>query len=214
MASVGSIIESIGIIPVAVIHDSIDAEPLAAALRDGGLPCVEVTFRTDAAVASIKAIAREYSDVLVGAGTVLSVNQAKSAVEAGAHFVVAPGFDAEVVDYCMDKGVDVFPGCATATEVTKAYKRGLRVVKFFPCGELGGLSAIKALGAPFAGLRFMPTGGINAQNVAEYLADERVFACGGSWVAPASLMISGDFGEIERRAREASTIARSVRGNN
>lgn len=212
MTGVGERISELGIIPVAVIHDAANAIPLADALIAGGLPCVEVTFRTDAAEDSIRMITESRSEVLVGAGTVLSVDQARRAVDAGAQFVVAPGFDAEVVDYCMGRDVTVCPGCATASEITQAYKRGLRVVKFFPCGELGGLQAIKTLAAPFSGMRFMPTGGINVGNVAEYLADEKIVACGGSWLAPAQLISDGAFEEIEGRVRAAIELVKATRG--
>ena len=210
MTEVEGRMAELGIIPVAVIHDAKDAVPLANALARGGLPCVEVTFRTEAAAEAISAIVDACPDMLVGAGTVLSVEQASSAMEAGARFIVAPGFDAEVVDWCIGQGIDVFPGCATASEVTQAYKRGLRTVKFFPCGELGGLSAINALGAPFGGLRFIPTGGINIENAATYLESDKVLACGGSWVAPAKCVSDGDFDEITHRATQSVRLCKQV----
>jgi 2-dehydro-3-deoxyphosphogluconate aldolase/(4S)-4-hydroxy-2-oxoglutarate aldolase len=212
MSEVEKLLMRYGVIPVAVIERSGDAVPLAGALVEGGLPCVEVTFRTKAAADSIAAISAAVPDVLVGAGTVLSVDQARSAVDAGARFVVAPGCDVELVDWCLDAGVDVFPGCATASEITQAYKRGIRTVKFFPCGQLGGLAAIDALAAPFSNLRFIPTGGINLSNVSGYLASDRVLACGGSWVAPKALISSGDYGEISLRAASVRELARSARG--
>lgn len=200
-----------GIVPVAVIDDSKDAVSLAQALIEGGLPCVEVTFRTSAAAASIKLISDAFPEMLVGAGTVLSVEQAHSALEAGARFIVAPGLDEELVDYCLEQGVPVYPGCATASEITQAYKRGLRVVKFFPCGQLGGLATIKALAAPFVGMRFMPTGGINVDNVGTYLASDKVLACGGSWMLPAQLVREGKFDRITELVREAVSLVSAVR---
>lgn len=211
MAGMDDKLEAFGIIPVAVIDDSKDAAPLAQALIDGGLPCVEVTFRTSAAAASIKLIADAFPEMLVGAGTVLSLDQAKCALEAGARFIVAPGLDEELVDYCLERGVPVYPGCATASEITQAYKRGLRVVKFFPCGQLGGLATIKALSAPFVGMRFMPTGGINVDNVGTYLASDKVLACGGSWILPAQLVREGKFDRITELVREAVSLVNAVR---
>lgn len=211
MSSMDDRLEALGIVPVAVIEDSKDAVPLAQALMDGGLPCVEVTFRTAAAAASIKLISDAFPEMLVGAGTVLSVEQARRALEAGARFIVAPGFDAELVDFCIEQNVPVYPGCATATEVTQAYKRGLRVVKFFPCDTLGGLAAIKALAAPFAGMRFMPSGGISADNVSAYLTCDRVLACGGSWIVPAALVHAGMFDTITESVREAVSLVETTK---
>jgi 2-dehydro-3-deoxyphosphogluconate aldolase/(4S)-4-hydroxy-2-oxoglutarate aldolase len=204
--------QELGVIPVAVIDDSSNALQLADALAAGGLPCVEVTFRTAAAESSIKAISQNRPDILVGAGTVITVEQAEKAIGAGARFVVAPGFDPEVVDYCLSQGVEVFPGCATASEITQAYRRGLRVVKFFPCGQLGGLATIKALSGPFGGMKFIPTGGINMNNLQEYLNSPLVLACGGSWLANAKLINDGCFDEILQNARNASEAVRLSRG--
>lgn len=211
MAGMDDKLGAFGIVPVAVIDDSKDAVSLAQALIEGGLPCVEVTFRTSAAAASIKLISDAFPEMLVGAGTVLSVEQAHSALEAGARFIVAPGFDEELVDYCLEQGVPVYPGCATASEITQAYKRGLRVVKFFPCGQLGGLATIKALAAPFVGMRFMPTGGINVDNVGTYLASDKVLACGGSWMLPAQLVREGKFDRITELVREAVSLVSAAR---
>ena len=211
MASMDDRLEAFGIVPVAVIDDSKDAVSLAQALIDGGLPCVEVTFRTSAAAASIKLISDAFPEMLVGAGTVLSVEQARRALEAGARFVVAPGLDEELVDFCLEHDVPVYPGCATASEITQAYKRGLRVVKFFPCGQLGGLATIKALAAPFVGMRFIPTGGISVDNVGTYLASDKVLACGGSWMLPAQLVREGKFDRITELVREAVSLVSAVR---
>lgn len=205
-------IRELGVIPVVVLNDAEKAVPLARALSNGGLPCAEVTFRTAAAEEAIRLIAESFPDMLVGAGTVLSVDQAERAVSAGARFVVSPGFDAELVDYCVAEGVPVFPGCATPTEIMSAVKKGLRLVKLFPAQQLGGVSAVKALGAPFPGLSFIPTGGVSAENLSDYLACDRVAACGGSWMVKASLIDEGDFASIEEQTREACALAKSARG--
>ena len=154
--------EKLGVVPVVVLEDAKDAVPLATALVDGGLPCAEVTFRTEAAEESIRLMMEQFPKMLVGAGTVLTVEQVDAAVQAGAKFIVSPGFDAEIVDYCIKNEIPVFPGCITPSEVAQAVKRGLKVVKFFPAG---GISMIKAMAAPYVGLKFMPTGGINAKNL-------------------------------------------------
>ena len=163
-------IQKIGIVPVVVLDDAKDAAPLAKALCEGGLPCAEVTFRTAAAEESIRLMAEKFPEMLVGAGTVLTTEQVDAAVKAGAKFIVSPGFDPEIVDYCLKKGIPVYPGCVSPSEVAQAVKRGLKVVKFFPAEPAGGLPMIKAMAAPYAGLKFMPTGGINAKNLEEYLS--------------------------------------------
>lgn len=205
-------IRELGIIPVVVLSDADRAVPLAKALIDGGLPCAEVTFRTVAAEESIRRIVEAFPAMLVGAGTVLTTEQADRALRAGARFIVSPGFDAELVDYCLARDVPVFPGCATPTEIMSAVKRGLGVVKLFPAQQLGGVSAVKALGAPFPGLSFIPTGGVDAKNLSEYLANGKVAACGGSWMVKSSLIDEGDFASIEEQTREACALVKSVRG--
>lgn len=169
MSTMNEKIAEFGVVPVVVLEDVKDAKPLADALVKGGLPCAEITFRTDAAEESIRIMTREYPDMLVGAGTVLTVEQVDKAVNAGAKFIVSPGFDAEIVDYCMEKGIPVFPGCITPSEVAQAVKRGLRVLKFFPAEQFGGVNTIKALAAPYMTIKFMPTGGVNAGNLKDYL---------------------------------------------
>lgn len=159
MSTMNEKIAEFGVVPVVVLEDAKDAKPLADALVKGGLPCAEVTFRTDAAEESIRIMTREYPDMLVGAGTVLTVEQADKAVNAGAKFIVSPGFDEKIVDHCMENGIPVFPGCITPSEVAQAVKRGLRVVKFFPAEQFGGVNTIKALAAPYTTIKFMPTGG-------------------------------------------------------
>ena len=160
----------LGVVPVVVLDEVKDAVPLAKALVEGGLPCAEVTFRTEAAAESIKVMTQAYPEMLVGAGTVLTTEQVDEAVAAGAKFIVSPGFDPEVVDYCLAKNIPILPGCVTPSEVAQAVKRGLKVVKFFPAEQAGGLAMIKAMAAPYHQLKFMPTGGINPNNLKEYLA--------------------------------------------
>ena len=169
--------EKLGVVPVVVLEDAKDAVPLATALVEGGLPCAEVTFRTEAAEESIRLMTEQFPEMLVGAGTVLTVEQVDAAVRAGAKFIVSPGFDAEIVDYCLKNEIPVFPGCISPSEVAQAVKRGLKVVKFFPAEPAGGISMIKAMAAPYTGLKFMPTGGINAKNLGEYLSCDKIFCC-------------------------------------
>ncbi len=199
------------IVPVVVLEDAKDAKPLAKALVNGGLPCAEVTFRTAAAAESIKIMTTEYPDMLVGAGTVLTTAQVDLAVESGAKFIVSPGFDPEIVDYCLSKDIPVFPGCVTPSEVAQAVKRGLKVVKFFPAGQFGGVATIKALAAPYVGLKFMPTGGVNAKNLEEYLNCSSIIACGGSWMVKGDMIKAGEFDKIETMTKEAVTLAKSIR---
>lgn len=195
------------VVPVVVLDDAKDAVPLAKALCEGGIPCAEVTFRTAAAKDSIKAMVEAYPDMLVGAGTVLKTEQVDSAVEAGAKFIVSPGFDPEIVDYCLEKGIPVFPGCITPSEVAQAVKRGLKVVKFFPAEQFGGIATIKALSAPYVGLKFMPTGGISAKNLKEYLACKPIVACGGSWMVKKDMIQAGEFDKIRELTAEAVALA-------
>ena len=203
--------QKLGVVPVVVLEDKKDAIPLAKALSEGGLPCAEVTFRTDAAAESIRLISETYPDMLVGAGTVLTTEQVDLAVKSGAKFIVSPGFDPEIVDYCIEKNIPVFPGCSTATEVAQAVKRGLKVVKFFPAETSGGIKAIKALAAPYAGTRFMPTGGINAGNLADYLCNDCIIACGGSWMVKGSMVEDGEFDRIEQMTKEAVELVNKIR---
>ena len=200
-----------GIVPVVVLNKVSDAEPLAAALVAGGLPCAEVTFRTDAAEESIRAIAKKFPDMFVGAGTVLSVEQVDRAIGAGAKFIVSPGLNPKVVEYCIKKGYPVCPGIMTPTELEVALGFGLDVVKFFPAENAGGLKMIKAMSAPYTMMKFMPTGGINATNVRDYLTCDKILACGGSWMVKGDLINAGKFDEIERLTREASAIVKEIR---
>ena len=205
-------IKEIGIVPVIVLEAAKDAAPLAKALVEGGLPCAEVTFRTPCAEEAIRIMSSEYPGLLAGAGTVLTTEQADRAVEAGAKFIVSPGFNPEVVDYCLEKNIFVLPGCVTPSEAALAVKRGIRIVKFFPAEQFGGLATLKALAAPYTGLQFMPTGGIDPKNVREYLSYDRIVACGGSWMVKGDLIKAGDFERITELIKEAAAIVREVRG--
>lgn len=211
MSNITEKIKEFGIVPVVVLNDAGDALPLADALIRGGLPCAEITFRTDAAEESIRRIAQKYPDMLIGAGTVLTTEQVDRAAAAGAVFIVSPGFAPEVVDYCLERDIPVFPGCITPSEVAQAVKRGLKTVKFFPAEQFGGVATIKALAAPYAGLNFMPTGGVGPKNLADYLTCRSVIACGGSWMVKGDLVKSGQFDEIEELTREAVEMAAKIR---
>ncbi len=191
------------IVPVVVIDDAKDAVPTAKALLAGGVDVMEITFRTAAAPDAIKAVAEQCPEMLVGAGTVITLDQCKKAVELGAKFIVSPGFDAEVVAWCVENGVAVTPGCVTPTEIMAAMKLGIRVVKFFPANVYGGLSAMKALSAPFGGIKFIPTGGVSGENVGEYLSQPYVHAVGGSWVCAKSDIAAGNFEKITELCRAA-----------
>ena len=205
-------IYDIGIVPVIAIDDADKAVPLAKALVKGGLPAAEVTFRTAAAEEAIKRIVAEVPEMLVGAGTVLTKEQADRAIAAGVKFIVSPGLNPKVVKYCVDKGIPVTPGCSNPSDVEVAIELGLEVVKFFPAEPAGGLKMIKAMAAPYTGLKFMPTGGINATNVKEYLAYDKILACGGSWMVKGSLVEAGEFDKIEAMTKEAVEIVKEVRG--
>lgn len=212
MNEVLEIIHELGIVPVIVLNDAKDAAPLAKALCNGGLPCAEVTFRTDAAEESIRIMTGQFPEMLVGAGTVLTKEQVDRAVSAGAKFIVSPGLNPEVVRYCVEKGILITPGCANPSDVEQALAYGLDVVKFFPAEPAGGLKMIKAMAAPYVGVKFMPTGGINQNNVREYLAYDRILACGGSWMVKGELVDAGEFDKIEELTREAVEIVKESRG--
>lgn len=191
-----------GIVPVIAIDDAEKAVPLARALTAGGLPAAEVTFRTAAGEEAIRRIARECPEVLVGAGTVLNLEQCDRALAAGARFIVSPGYNETLVNYCVEKGVPVLPGCANASDMTRAVNAGLKLVKFFPAEQSGGVSFLKAL-APVFPLDFMPTGGVNTKNLMDYLSFDRVAACGGTWMVKKDLISGGQWDEITRISREA-----------
>lgn len=205
-------IAALGVVPVVVLNDAKDAEPLAKALVEGGLPVAEVTFRTEAAEESIKKMSAAYPDMLVGAGTVLTIEQVDRAVGAGAKFIVSPGFDPEIVDYCIEKDIPVFPGIITPSELAQAVKRGLKVVKFFPAEQFGGVSTIKALSAPYTTVKFMPTGGISAKNLADYLTNPKIIACGGSWMVKGDMVAAGEFDKIKEMTAEAVNLVKEIRG--
>ncbi|RLC38976.1 MAG: keto-hydroxyglutarate-aldolase/keto-deoxy-phosphogluconate aldolase [Candidatus Nealsonbacteria bacterium] len=196
-------IGELGIVPVVKIEKAEDALPLGKALIDGDLPIAEITFRTSAAEESIKSLTKELPNLLVGAGTVLTVEQAKKAVSAGAKFIVSPGFNPKVVDYCIENSIPVTPGINNPTQIELALEKGLEVVKFFPAEASGGLSLLKSMSAPFSGIKFIPTGGINQNNLCSYLSYNKVHACGGSWMVKPELISSGNFAEITRLTKEA-----------
>lgn len=199
------------VVPVVVLDDADDAAPLAEALIKGGLPCAEVTFRTEAAEESIRIMNKKYPDMLVGAGTVLTTEQVDRAVAAGAKFIVSPGFDPEIVDYCLEKKIPVFPGCISPSEVVQAVKRGLKVVKFFPAEQAGGLAMLKAMAAPYTMLKFMPTGGINTKNLKEYLGFSKILCCGGSWMVKGDMIKNKEFDKITEMTKEAVELAAAAR---
>ena len=194
------------LIPVVVIPNAEQALPLAEALLEGGLACAEITFRTEAAEAAIRKIEDNVPEMLLGAGTVITREQAERAIGAGARFIVSPGFSPEVADYCREAGTAYYPGVATPTEVQMALQRGLTDLKFFPAEAAGGIKLLKAIAAPFPQVRFIPTGGINASNLLDYLALPQVLACGGSWMVKKQLIAEGRFEEITRLVAEAMRL--------
>ena len=196
-----------GVVPVVVLEKAEDAVPTAKAMLAGGIDVMEITFRTSAAAASIKEVADKCPDMLVGAGTVVNLDQAKEAVACGAKFIVSPGFDQETVCWCIDNGITVIPGCLTPTEIMAAMKLGLTVLKFFPSNVYGGLKAMKALSGPFGSVKFMPTGGVNGENVAEYLAAPFIHAVGGSWVCPKADIAAHNWEKITGLCKEARKAA-------
>ena len=193
----------IGIVPVIALDRAEDASALAGALCRGGLTCAEITFRTDAAEESIRIMHRDYPDMIIGAGTVLTPEQADRAVAAGASFIVSPGLNPTVVKHCTEKGYAIVPGCATPSDIECAMSLGLDTVKFFPAEAAGGIAMIKAMSAPYSKVKFMPTGGISQANLNDYLSFGKVFCCGGSWMAAKNLINEGKFDEIERITRDA-----------
>jgi 2-dehydro-3-deoxyphosphogluconate aldolase/(4S)-4-hydroxy-2-oxoglutarate aldolase len=203
--------QELGIVPVVVLDNAKDAEPLAKALCEGGLPCAEVTFRTDAAEESIRIMAQKFPHMLVGAGTVLTIDQVDRAVAAGAKFIVSPGLNPKVVKYCVEKNIPITPGVQTPSEIEQALEFGLDVVKFFPAEPAGGLKMIKALAGPYVNLKFIPTGGISTKNAPEYLAYDKILAVGGSWVASKDLINAGKFDEIEKITKESVAMVKAAR---
>ena len=200
------IVEATKIVPVVKIDRLEDTLPLCQALIDGGLPIAEITFRTDAAESAIKLASQTFPDMLVGAGTIVNVEQAKRAHEAGATFLVSPGFSRSVTEYAVANNLPIFPGCSTPTDLMAAMEYNLPVAKFFPAKQFGGLATIKAFAAAFPSMRFMPTGGVDTNNINEYLAFPKIIACGGSWMVSSSLVDAGDFAEIKRLTKEAIAV--------
>ena len=196
------------VVPVVVLDKVEDAIPTAKAMAAGGVDTMEITFRTACAPACIKAVAENCTDVLVGAGTIVNVEQAKLAVEMGAKFIVSPGFSDEVVGWCVENGIPVAPGCVTPTEIMGALKHGLTMVKFFPANVYGGLNAMKNLSAPFVGLKFLPTGGVNATNIKEYVDAPFIHAVGGSWVCPKADIAAHNWEKITNLCLEARKAAK------
>jgi 2-dehydro-3-deoxyphosphogluconate aldolase / (4S)-4-hydroxy-2-oxoglutarate aldolase len=200
-------IGSLKLVPVIKIDDAADAVPLGSALLEGGLPVAEVTFRTSAAEAAIRAMTRSLPGLLVGAGTVLKIEQIERAVDAGAKFIVSPGFNPKVVGYCVDHGIPVTPGINNPTGIEMGLEMGLEVLKFFPAEASGGLALLKAMAAPYGEISFIPTGGIDASNLKTYLGFNRVLACGGSWMVKSDLIASGDFAAIAKLCADAAALA-------
>jgi len=203
----------VGIVPVVSLPKLEHAAPLAEALLEGGLPCAEITFRTAAAAEAIAQISAKFPELFLGAGTVLTTEQATDAINAGARFIVSPGANPMVVDYCLSKGVTIFPGVCTPTEIEMALSKGVDVLKFFPAEPMGGVKFLQAICAPYRNVRFIPTGGIDAKNIGQYLALPQVVACGGSWMVKPELFEAGDFAKVKQLAGEAVALVRELRGN-
>lgn len=203
MKDIMDIVYGTGLVPVIALNDSTKAADLAKALCAGGIPVAEVTFRTDSALQIMKEMTQNVPETIVGAGTVHNVEQAQSAIDAGAKFIVTPGFAPAVVKWCIDNNIPVFPGCSSASDIESAIEFGLKTVKFFPAESSGGVKAIKALSGPYHDIKFMPTGGINENNVGDYLSLDNVVACGGSWMVPQDLIEKGDFAQITALCKEA-----------
>jgi 2-dehydro-3-deoxyphosphogluconate aldolase/(4S)-4-hydroxy-2-oxoglutarate aldolase len=204
-------ISETGVVPVVKIDDEKDALSLAKALIDGGLPCAEITFRTHAAKGAIEKISKAYPDFFIGAGTILTPQQADDAMAAGATFLVSPGLNPEVVKYCQEKGYPIIPGVCTPSEVETALSLGLTYLKFFPAEAAGGVKMIKALAAPYTMVKFMPTGGVGVANLKSYLDLKAVYACGGSWMVPSDMINSGKFDEITKLTKEAVELLKEIR---
>lgn len=211
LVNVPARLRQLGVIPVVSLERVESAIPLAEALLSGGLPCAEITFRTAAAEAAIRAVSKAFPEILLGAGTVLTEAQIERAVAAGAKFIVSPGFSASVVNFCQERHIPVFPGVCTPTDIQLALEAGLNMLKFFPADAFGGLKTLKALSAPFPSVEFIPTGGITAANLEEYLGFKKVLACGGSWMVKNELINDGNFAEIKRLTEEAVAIKRKAR---
>jgi 2-dehydro-3-deoxyphosphogluconate aldolase/(4S)-4-hydroxy-2-oxoglutarate aldolase len=204
-------VQKLGIVPVVSIPKLEQALPMAESLIEGGLPCAEITFRTAAAAESIAQIRARFPEIFLGAGTVLTTEQADTAINAGAQFIVSPGTNPIVVEHCLSKGVTIFPGVCTPTEVEAALAKGADVLKFFPAEPMGGVKFLQAICAPYRQVRFIPTGGIDTKNLGQYLALQQVVACGGSWMVKAELMNEGNFDRIKQLAKEAVELVKELR---
>ena len=209
MSDIISTLEKLKVVPVIKLDSPEQAKPLGQALVNGGLPIAEVTFRTDAAEESIRIMSKEFPEMCVGAGSLTFKEQAEKALAAGAKFFVSAGFSPAVADVADANGIPYFAGCCTPTEIITCLTRGYKIVKFFPAKQYGGLDTIKALAAPFPGLKFMPTGGINAGNIKDYLASDKIIACGGSWMVDSKLVAAGKYDEIEKLVKEAVAVVNS-----
>lgn len=205
-------VEKTGVVPVVVLERVEDAVPMASALVSGGLPAAEVTFRTAAAADCIHAMSEKCPDILVGAGTVLNVEQCKRAVDAGAKFIVSPGYDLGIINYCLENEINLIPGGVTPTEITTLVNLGFDVTKFFPANLYGGLKGIESLAAVFVGHRFMPTGGVNTENLRDFLGSSAIIAAGGTWMVKPALFADGDFSKVESLAAGAAAAVREIRG--
>ena len=212
MAALCDEFRALGIIPVVALEDAGKAVALGEALITGGLPCAEITFRTQEAEEAIRRLSGAYPDLLIGAGTVLQLDQVQAAIDAGAKFIVAPGFDETVIEFCLKQAMPVIPGVVTPTEINMALKMGLHTLKFFPAEALSGVTTLKAIGAVYPHVHFIPTGGINPGNLKTYLGIPQVLACGGSWLVPKQLISSGKFSTIIRLVKEAVSLVSQVRG--
>jgi 2-dehydro-3-deoxyphosphogluconate aldolase/(4S)-4-hydroxy-2-oxoglutarate aldolase len=211
LVNVPARLRQLGVIPVVSLDRVESAVPLAEALLAGGLPCAEITFRTMAAEPAIRAISQSFPEILVGAGTVLNEEQVERAIAAGAKFIVSPGFSDAVVNLCRQRNLPVFPGICTPTDIMMALEAELTILKFFPADAFGGLKTLKALSAPFPNVEFIPTGGVSATNLEDYLSFGKVLACGGSWMVKSELIAAGNFAEIKRLTEEAVAIRRRAR---
>ncbi|MHA1297198.1 MAG: bifunctional 4-hydroxy-2-oxoglutarate aldolase/2-dehydro-3-deoxy-phosphogluconate aldolase [Promethearchaeota archaeon] len=209
--SIFEIMEKYGVVPVAIIEDSRNAIDLGKILLDAGLPILEITFRTRAAEKSIRLISENFPEILLGAGTVLKIDQVSDAIKSGAQFIVTPGFNPKIVDYCLSKEIMIIPGLNSPTFVEWALERGLKVVKFFPAEVSGGISMLKALSGPYPDMSFIPTGGINESNLVSYLKLKNVIACGGSWLVKKDLISSGNFTEIRNRVEHALELVANAK---
>ena len=204
-------ISTMGVVPVVAIENASDAVGLGDALIEGGLPCAEITFRTAAAASAIRTLSNSHPGILVGAGTILTKSDAETAVDAGASFVVTPGFDGDLVDWCLGQRIPVIPGVMTPTDINAAINRKLNVLKFFPAEGAGGIKTLKAISGPYGNIKFVPTGGITLGNLEEYLSLPNVVACGGSWLVKKDQISSGEFDAIESLVREAVQLVDRIR---